>query len=138
MAEIKKTQKRRFVRLNVILPVKYRRYTGSPVFQANFNVGRTNDLSIGGVKLNVSTPIPVGIKLDMEIELSNNNRPYVIGKVIGGEEKMVDGISHRVEKISFLDVDEDAQDIITKFIFEHQRKDVQKDKKRGGKNNGQT
>jgi len=124
----KKNQKRRFVRLDVVMPVKYRRYTGNPVFQSNFNVGRTINLSVGGVRLSVSTPIPVGTKLDMEIELSDSIKPYAVGKVIGGEEKVIDGISRRIEKISFLEVDKEVQDLMMKYIFNHLRKVVRKDK----------
>lgn len=124
----KKNQKRRFVRLDVVMPVKYRRYTGNPVFQSNFNVGRTINLSVGGVKLSVSTPIPVGTKLDMEIELSDSVKPYAVGKVVGGEEKVIDGISRRIEKISFLEVDKEVQDIMMKYIFNRLRKVVRKDK----------
>ena len=133
MAEAKKSQKRRFVRLDVVLPVKYRKYTGNPVFREKFNVGRTNDLSIGGIKMSVSKAMPGGTKLDMEIELDEDNRPYVIGKVLGGEDEFFDGISRRIEKVSFLDVDSEAQDMMMKFIFYHQRKDVRKEKNSGGK-----
>ena len=131
MADAKK-QKRNFVRLEINLPVKYRPYTGNPVFQSHFDVGRTNDLSIGGVKLSVSKPIPAGTKLEMEIELDDDNRPYIVGKVVGGEDKVLDGVSRRIEKISFTEVDPDAQDIMMKFIFETQRKEVRKDKKNTG------
>ena len=124
----KKVQKRRFVRLDIVLPVKYRRYTGNPVFQANFNVGRTINLSVGGVKLSVSTPIPTGTKLDMEIEISDSIRPYVVGKVVGGEERVIEGISRRIEKIGFVEVDKDAQDVMMKYIFEKLRKVVRKEK----------
>ena len=127
-----KAQKRRFVRLNVVLPIKYRSYTGNPVFQENFNLGRTNDLSIGGVRMSVSKPLTAGAKLDMELELSEDNKIYVVGKVVGGEEKTEDGVARRIEKISFLEVDSDAQDMMMKFIFEHQRKEVRKDKKKSG------
>jgi c-di-GMP-binding flagellar brake protein YcgR len=124
----KKDQKRKFVRLDVVLPVKYRRYTGNPVFQANFNVGRTVNMSVGGVKLSVSTPIPIGTKLDMEIEITDSLKPYVVGKVIGGEERVIDGISRRIEKIGFVEVDKDAQDVMMKYIFDNLRKVVRKDK----------
>lgn len=126
--DLKKNQKRRFVRLDVVMPVKYRRYTGNPVFQSNFNVGRTINLSVGGVRLSVSTPIPVGTKLDMEIELSDSVKPYAVGKVVGGEEKVIDGISRRIEKISFLEVDKEVQDLMMKYIFNRLRKVVRKDK----------
>ena len=128
MAEPKKDQKRKFVRLDVVLPVKYRRYTGNPVFQANFNVGRTVNMSVGGVKLSVSTPIPIGTKLDMEIEITDSLKPYVVGKVIGGEERVIDGISRRIEKIGFVEIDKDAQDVMMKYIFDSLRKVVRKDK----------
>ncbi len=122
----KKVQKRNFVRLDVVLPVKYRRFTGNPVFQSNFNVGRTVNISVGGVKLSVSTPIPVGTRLDMEIERSDSVKPYVVGKVLDGEEKVIDGISRRIEKSSFVEVDKDAKDLMLKYIFENLRKVVRK------------
>jgi c-di-GMP-binding flagellar brake protein YcgR len=124
----KKIQKRRFVRLDAVLSAKYRRYTGNPVFQSNFNVGKTINLSVGGVKLSVSTPIPTGTKLDMELELSESVKLYAVGKVIGGEEKVIDGISRRIEKISFLEVDKEDQDLMMKYIFNHLRKVVRKNK----------
>jgi c-di-GMP-binding flagellar brake protein YcgR len=124
----KKIQKRRFVRLDAVLSAKYRRYTGNPVFQSNFNVCKTINLSVGGVKLSVSTPIPTGTKLDMELELSESVKLYAVGKVIGGEEKVIDGISRRIEKISFLEVDKEDQDLMMKYIFNHLRKVVRKNK----------
>jgi c-di-GMP-binding flagellar brake protein YcgR len=129
MADSKKEQKRRFVRLDVVLPIKYRKYVGSPVFRSRFNLGRTNDLSIGGVKMSVSKAIPAGTKLDLEIELEEDIRPYIVGKVLGGEDKVIDGISRRIEKVSFVEVDPEAQDMMMKFIFDHQRKEVRKEKK---------
>jgi c-di-GMP-binding flagellar brake protein YcgR len=126
MSELNKDQKRKSVRLEVVLPVKYRRYTGNPVFSNNFNVGRTHDISIGGAKLSVSTPITPGTKLDMEIELSDDLRPYAVGKVIGGEDKIIEGISHRIEKVSFLEMDADSQDIMMKYIFDNFRKESRK------------
>jgi len=134
MAEAKKNQKRRFVRLDVVLPVKYRKYTGNPIFVSHFNVGRTIDLSVGGIKLSVSKPLAVGLKLDMEIELDDQTSPYIVGKVLGGEDKVVDGVARRVEKINFLEVDPESQDMIMKFVFENQRKQVRQEKKlTGGK-----
>jgi c-di-GMP-binding flagellar brake protein YcgR len=96
MIDPQKSQKRRFVRLNIILPVKYRAFTGNTIFTDQFNIGRTNDLSIGGINIAVSKPIPVDTKLDIEIELDDKNRVYVVGKVLGGEDKVIDGISRRV------------------------------------------
>ena len=122
----KKPQKREFVRHEAVLPVKYRKYTGNPVFEDLFSVGRTLNLSSGGLMLTVGTPLKPGEKLDMELELTDRVRVYLAGKALGGEETEVDGITRRVEKVSFLDVDDDTQDIIMKFIFDSQRKNLRK------------
>jgi c-di-GMP-binding flagellar brake protein YcgR len=128
MAEDSKNQKRHFVRLDVVLPVKYRSYTGNPVFEDVFNVGRTYDLSSGGMKLTVSKHLKPKEKLDLELELNENSRPYIVGMVLGGEDKEIDGIQRRIEKINFVEVEPDAREQIMRFIFEFQRKKVRKDK----------
>ncbi len=122
----KKAQKREFVRQDVVLPVKYRKYTGNPVFEDLFSVGRTLNLSSGGIMLTVGTPLKSGDKLDLELELTDRVRVYLTGKVLGGQDSVVDGIPHRVEKVSFLDVDDDTQDLIMKFIFDDQRRSLRK------------
>jgi c-di-GMP-binding flagellar brake protein YcgR len=126
MAESKKNQKRNFVRLDVVLPVKYRPFTGNPVFDNVFNVGRTYDLSSGGMKLTVGKPLKTGLKLDIEIELGKETHPFIVGQVLGGEDLVVDGISRRIEKINFIELDPEAQEMIMKFIFDYQRKNVRK------------
>jgi c-di-GMP-binding flagellar brake protein YcgR len=129
MADSKKNQKRRFVRLEVVLPVKFRPYTGNPIFQKNFDLGRTSDLSSGGMSVLVTKPLAPGSKLDMELELDEQVRPYIVGKVLGGSNEKIDGVTRRIEKIDFVDLDQEAQDQIMKFIFESQRKDARKSKK---------
>jgi len=129
MPEAKKNQKRRFVRLEVVLPVKYRPYTGNPIFRGNFTTGRTSDLSSGGMSLMVSQPLTPGMKLDMELELDEQVLPYLVGKVIGGSDQMIGGVSRRIEKVSFAEMDQEAEDMIMKFIFDSQRKLARKDKK---------
>jgi c-di-GMP-binding flagellar brake protein YcgR len=129
MINPQKSQKRRFVRLDIVLPVKYRKFTGSAVFNDQFNIGRTNDLSIGGINVTVSKPIPIDTKLDIEIELNDKTRVYVVGQVLGGEDKVIDGIYRRIEKMNFIEHDPEVDDVIMKFIFDHERKEVRKDKK---------
>lgn len=128
MVENSKNQKRHFVRLDVVLPVKYRPYTGNPAFEGIFNVGRTYDLSSGGMKLTVSKPLFPNEKLDLELELNENSRPYIVGMALGGENKEINGVQRRIEKINFVEVEPEAQEQIMRFIFEFQRKEVRKDK----------
>jgi hypothetical protein len=72
------------------------------------------------------------MKLDIEIELDDQTSPYIVGKVLGGEDKVVEGVARRIEKVNFLEVDPDSQDMIMKFIFENQRKQVRQEKKPTG------
>jgi c-di-GMP-binding flagellar brake protein YcgR len=124
-------QKRRFVRIDVILPVKYRTYTGNPLWDQNFSVGRTINLSSGGMMLAVNMALAPEAKLDMELELNDKTRLYLVGKVLGGEDMMVDGVSRRIEKINFLDLDDESRDIIMKFIFNRQRAELRKGQAEG-------
>lgn len=125
------SQRRQFVRIDVILPLKYRTYTGNPVWDLNFSVGRCINLSSGGMMLAVNGALAPEAKLDMELELNDKTRLYLVGKVLGGEDMMVDGVSRRVEKITFLDLDDDSRDIIMKFIFNRQRASLRKSQGEG-------
>jgi c-di-GMP-binding flagellar brake protein YcgR len=122
----KKPQKREFVRQEVVLPVKYRKYTGNAQFGDLFSVGRTFNISSGGMMLTVGTPLKTGDKLDLELELTDRARVYLVGKVLGGSNTLMDGIEHRIEKIEFLNMDVDTEDFIMKYIFESQRKNLRK------------
>lgn len=126
----KKLQKREFVRQELVLPVKYRKYTGTAVFEDLFSVGRTLNISSGGMMLLVGTPLKTGDKLDVEMELTDQVRVYLVGKVLGGSDSESDGVQQRIEKIEFLNMDDDTEDIIMKYIFESQRRNLRKGQKK--------
>jgi c-di-GMP-binding flagellar brake protein YcgR len=126
----KKLQKREFVRQELVLPVKYRKYTGTAVFNDLFSVGRTLNISSGGMMLLVGTPLKTGDKLDVEMELTDQVRVYLVGKVLGGSDSENDGIQQRIEKIEFLNMDDDTEDLIMKYIFESQRRNLRKGQKK--------
>lgn len=125
----KKPQKREFVRQEVVLPVKYRKYTGNAIFDDLFSVGRTWNLSSGGMMLTVGTPLKTGDKLDLELELTEKARVYLVGKVLGGSDTEIEGVSYRIEKVEFQNMDADTEDLIMKYIFESQRKNLRKGQK---------
>jgi c-di-GMP-binding flagellar brake protein YcgR len=125
----KKLQKREFVRQEAVLPVKYRKYTGNAIFNDLFSIGRTLNISSGGMMLTVGTPLKVGDKLDLELELTEKARVFLIGKVLGGSVSEIDGVPYRIEKIEFLDIDADTEDFIMKHIFESQRRNLRKGRK---------
>ena len=122
MEETKQPEKRRSVRVEMIVPVKYRNFRNDSIFQSNFNVGRSRDLSVGGLKFAVTKHNAVNSKLDMEIELPDALSAYVTGKVIGGEDVVINGIIHRFDRISFLEMDKDVQDLIMRQVFESLRR----------------
>jgi len=122
MEEPKRQEKRRFVRIEVTVPIKYRNFKNDSVFHSNFNVGRSRDISVGGLKFSVGKHTPVDTKLDMEIELPDSMPAYVIGKVVGGEDVIINGIVHHYDRIQFVDIDKEIQDVIMKQVFEGLRK----------------
>jgi c-di-GMP-binding flagellar brake protein YcgR len=122
MEEPKKPEKRRFVRVELIVPVKYRSFRNDSIFQSNFNVGRSRDISVGGLKFAVAKHNPVNTKLDMELELPDALSAYVTGKVVGGEDVVVNGIVHRFDRITFLEMDKEVQDLIMRQVFESMRR----------------
>jgi len=68
--------------------------------------------------------------------LDDQTASYVVGKVLGGEDKVIDGIGRRIEKINFVELDPEAQDMIMKFIFNNQRKQVRQSLKKPEVDNG--
>jgi c-di-GMP-binding flagellar brake protein YcgR len=126
----KKLQKREFVRQELVLPVKYRKYTGTAFFDDLFSVGRSLNISSGGMMLAVGTPLKTGDKLDIEMELTEQVRVYLVGKVLGGTTNENDGVQERIEKIEFLNMDDDTEDLIMKYIFESQRRNLRKGRKK--------
>lgn len=122
MAETKRTEKRRFPRIELNIPVKYRAFRNDSIFSSNFSVGRSKDISVGGLKLAVGKHNPVDTKLDMEIELTSNLFAYVVGKVLGGQDEEINGVTHRYDRVIFLEMDKEIKDALTRFIFEGLKK----------------
>jgi c-di-GMP-binding flagellar brake protein YcgR len=122
MPEPKREERRRFVRVEMTVPVKYRTFRNSSEFQSSFNVGRSKDISVGGLKCAVSKHNPIETKLDIEIELSDTLSAYVVGKVLGGEDRVIDGIVHRFDRVTFLQMEPDVQELLMRQVFEQMRR----------------
>jgi c-di-GMP-binding flagellar brake protein YcgR len=88
------------------------------------------NISSGGMMLTVGTPLKTGDKLDLEMELTDQVRVYLVGKVLGGSDDEIDGVQQRIEKIEFLNMDDDTEDLIMKYIFESQRRNLRKGRKK--------
>jgi len=105
-----------------VMPVKYRSYRNDPNFQINFNVGRSRDISVEGLLLAVGKHNPVNATLDMEVELPDGLSAYVIGKVTETVDSLVNGVMYHFDRINFLKLDKEAEDMISKKILEYIRK----------------
>jgi hypothetical protein len=122
MNQINQAQPHGAVHADLFFPVKYHLFRNDPVFRSHFNVGRSMDLSIDSLLLAVGKHNPIDSKLDMEVELPGGLSAYVVGKVIDGVDKMIDGIMHHFDKIAFFKLDKEAEDLITKQISERLKK----------------
>jgi len=122
MEQTSKGEKRRFVRVDMTVPVKYRSFRNDSIFQGNFSVGKSRDISVSGLKWAVGKQNAVNTKLDMELVLSDTLSVYVIGKVVGGEDKTINGIVHRFDRVTFLEVDKDVQQVLTRQVFDALRR----------------
>ena len=121
-------EKRRFARTDIIVPIKYRLYRNNSVFQSSFNIGKSRNLSMGGLKFAVSKHLPVGTKLDMELELSRTMGIYVVAQVVGGDDEVVNGITHRYDRVTFSEVDTEVQDLLMRLMFEIMKRNSLKNK----------
>jgi hypothetical protein len=128
MEPLKKSDKRRYVRSDLIVPIKYRVFKNDSTFKRSFSIGRAKDLSMKGLKWEVSRHNPVGTKLDMEIELSNTLGVYVVGKVVGGEDETIEGILHQYDRVTFVDLSKPVQDLLWGVIYESLKKNAPKKK----------
>ena len=128
MEEPKRQEKRRSVRVDLTVPVKYRAFRNDSIFQSNFNVGRSKDLSVGGLRWAVAKHNPIDTKLDMELELPDDMCAYVVGKVVGGEDVVINGITHRFDRVAFLDMDKEVQDLLMRQVFDSMRRKGMKGK----------
>jgi hypothetical protein len=98
------------------IPVKYRLYRDNPIFDRQFNVGRSRDLSLNDLLLAVGRHSTVNTNLDMELDFAQGQSAYVVGKVVEGVDELINGIVHHFDRIVFAKLDKDAEDLIVKQI----------------------
>jgi c-di-GMP-binding flagellar brake protein YcgR len=126
--ETKNKERRRHARVELTGPIKYRPFRNESIFKDNYSVGRINNISLGGLKFALGKHNPTESKLDMEIELSDVLSFYAVGKVVGGEDRAVDGIIHQFDRICFLEMDKEVQDLLMRLVFEYMRRSGSKAK----------
>ena len=123
MEPVRTSERRRFARAEInSIPIKYRAFRNDSFFISGFHVGRGIDISVGGLKWAVGRHMPIGTKLDMEIELNGPIGVYVVAQVVGSNDQVVNGITHRYDRVTFLEMEKDVQDQIMRQVFENLKK----------------
>lgn len=126
MNQVNTVQPHGAIHADLFFPVKYRFFRNDPIFQTNFNVGRSLDVSVDSLLLAVGKHNPINSTLDMELEMPGGLSAYVVGKVMEGVDTLMNGVMYHFDKIVFAKLDKDAEDILTKQILESVRKKTHK------------
>ncbi|MDD5756550.1 MAG: PilZ domain-containing protein [bacterium] len=107
-------ERRKFVRLDTSVKIRYK------VLQPtdNKNDSNTQNLSAGGVKIEVKEPVKPNTVLWMEIALPNEANPLQAkGEVVWQEKISTSENSHYEMGIKFLEMDLNDRSRLSKYLF---------------------
>jgi len=118
--EVKRVQRRHFVRLETLLEVRYAPLVdgdGEPVFR----IARAIDISGGGMRLVTDQPLDVGDRLLLRFTLDLGERQLdfeTLGRVVRRDEQEAAPVKTRYRYgIEFLGLSMHEQDQIVRYIF---------------------
>lgn len=117
-------QKREFVRLAVNLSVRFRVIDGDN--QGPIEEGMTIDISAGGALFSTQADIKAGQKIEMELQLSDEESFFSLAHAIRVFERGKHEKNAVRAAIEFDDISESQRDRIFRFIFEKQREWIKK------------
>ena len=110
---VERVQQRNFVRIPNILTVQYKTEDAEEP-----SIGKTIDLSGGGMKLAVSSTIKVGTKLLLRFNIPGEEVSInVTAEVVRSDTHEVKGGKLRTVGLNFLDIQENTRDRIIAYIF---------------------
>jgi hypothetical protein len=76
-------EKRRFTRLSREMPIRKKVQNSDSI-----EVSKAQDISTGGLRIATDTPLHVGTKLNIEVDIPGSSTPYyAIGEVVWYKEK---------------------------------------------------
>lgn len=121
--DIEKIQMREFVRIDAILPVSVQ---SMPIEEESQPIHMfTKDISGGGTQIVSKQSIPIGSKLQLNIDIPDFGIVNVIGEVVREDRPQADNSLFWVG-IRFLDIQEKDRNKIIKYIF---KKELEKRRK---------
>ncbi|MDN5293814.1 MAG: hypothetical protein PWQ91_1798 [Eubacteriales bacterium] len=119
--KIERVQRRRFVRFEVRLPVKFylldNQYNPLPPQLEGFTV----NISGGGILLATEAEVKIGDQLQLEIAFPDGTIIEAVGRVVRLQEVWEDRKAINYAGIEFILLSSRDQDTITRFIFQQQR-----------------
>jgi len=120
--EIERIQRRRFVRLQINLPVRYCLLNEQRGHDAEPEVREAacEDISAGGLLLVCPQGLTKGAELDLEVELEPDVPLWLVGRVVRVVEHPGPERPGRYG-VEFIGVTAADRDLITRFIFRKQR-----------------
>lgn len=112
-------ERRKFVRLNFLVDVIYRRYESSEKEKLSLS----KNISTGGICLIAYGELKESDLLDLEIYLPDDNKPIkVMGRVVWVNEFII-GETPKGKRydvgVEFIDIDQDDLTKIYKYVFGH-------------------
>ena len=132
ISEIDEAQRRRYYRFRCSLPVKYRVLENIDTdLEKEFKKGVTADLSGVGMCLHLNEEVNISSIIECELEIGDMDL-VLIGHIVRRlRRSLVDAVPAVFEYevgILFSDITERDRDLIIKFIFEEQRRQLQYDR----------
>lgn len=120
--QIERVQLRNFVRLEASLPLHFsvlqEKAKGDEQSEKVFLASRTNDISGGGAQILCPEEYPVGTRLEMVLQLDEENLP-IIGEVVRAHGRI--GPTEIWLGVRFVLIDERTREKIVRYIFSEQR-----------------
>ena len=127
VSELKRIQRRNFYRLKIVKPIKYRiiDILDNSDKTIKYHEGILLDVSEGGIMFYSKKEMEIKDLLELEIKLDTNSKMILKGTIVrkqyNTEKSFLYEYGVRFEEISKAD-----KDILMKFIFQEQRKQLQK------------
>lgn len=120
-ADIRRVQRRNFVRIDVTLPMVYYTVDDTAGQYSSGVQTKVIDISGGGLRFESDRPLDKDLVLDLVVELGGGERISAIGQVVRSLPIEKSGFNKYSIGIQFTIIEERDRDKIIKFIFQKQR-----------------
>ncbi|MDD2480768.1 MAG: PilZ domain-containing protein [Lutispora sp.] len=127
ISELKRIQRRNFYRLKIVKPIKYRiiDILDNSEETTKYHEGILLDVSEGGIMFYSKKEMEIKDLLELEIKLDTNSKMMLKGIIVRKQYNTEKSFLYEYG-VRFEDISKADKEILTKFIFQEQRKQLQK------------